>query len=227
MATPATTAAPARQATRVAKTPRARAPQQHKSASPTSVFAGVESVLQASGQPLDPKLRTQMQQRFAHDFSKVRVHTDRRAASSAHALNARAYAVGKHLVFDSGEYQPASAAGLRLLAHELVHVAQQGTLPYRPQLGLTLGAPASANEREADSAAERVLSGERATVRPASDAGRVQRLQRAEHGTYVSTIGGSPYLDAGEQFYRTWGHPNVKRVANMKQVLDDLDTAKD
>src|SRR5262249_19563285 len=30
----------------------------------------------------------------------------------------------------------------------------------------------------------------------------------------------------GEQFYRTWGHPNVKRVGNMKEVLDDLDTAK-
>ena len=59
------------------------------------------------------------------DFGDVRVHTDSRAAESADSLNARAYTVGQHVVFGAGEYSPASAAGRRLLAHELTHVVQQ------------------------------------------------------------------------------------------------------
>jgi hypothetical protein len=226
MAAQTTAAAPARQATRVAKEQRARQPQQRKPAPHPSVFAAVETVLQGGGQPLDPRQRTTMEQRFGHDFSAVRVHTDRAAASSAQALNARAYAVGRHVVFDAGEYR-STGAGLRLLAHELAHVAQQGSASYRPELGLTLSSAASANEREADQAAQRVSLGKNVHVRRTVDAGTVQRLQRAEHGTYVSKIGGNPYLDAGEQFYKTWDHPNVKRVSNMKEVLDDLDKAKD
>jgi hypothetical protein len=60
-----------------------------------------------------------------HDFSGVRVHTDARAAESARRVNARAYAVGSHIVFGRGQFNPGSAAGKRLLAHELTHVAQQ------------------------------------------------------------------------------------------------------
>ena len=59
------------------------------------------------------------------DFSAVRVHTDPPAAASARAVNARAYTVGRDIVFAAGEYQPATAGGKRLLAHELAHVAQQ------------------------------------------------------------------------------------------------------
>jgi hypothetical protein len=61
-----------------------------------------------------------------HDFGRVRVHTDARAADSASALNARAYTVGDHIVFAEGQYDPASSAGRELLAHELTHVAQTG-----------------------------------------------------------------------------------------------------
>lgn len=61
------------------------------------------------------------------DFSKVRVHTDSRAAAAADALNARAFTTGNDIVFGAGQYQPSTASGRRLLAHELVHVAQQST----------------------------------------------------------------------------------------------------
>ena len=60
-----------------------------------------------------------------NDFSDVRLHTDGQAARSARAVNAQAYTVGRHVVFGSGQYQPQSAAGKNLLAHELVHVLQQ------------------------------------------------------------------------------------------------------
>jgi hypothetical protein len=47
-----------------------------------------------------------------------------------------------------------------------------------------------------------------------------------ERGTYVSTKGDKGYLDAGEGFFKHWGHPNVKRVDTMEEVVDDLAGAR-
>lgn len=60
-----------------------------------------------------------------HDFGRVRIHTDAQAAASARAVGALAYTVGEHIVFGAGQYQQGSAAGRRLLAHELAHTVQQ------------------------------------------------------------------------------------------------------
>jgi hypothetical protein len=60
------------------------------------------------------------------DFSRVRVHTDERAAASARSVDADAYTVGSHVVFDRGRYAPATPSGRALIAHELAHVVQQG-----------------------------------------------------------------------------------------------------
>jgi len=79
-----------------------------------------------SGRPMESGTRQFMESRFGQDFSQVRVHTDSRAAESASAIQARAYTSGRDVVFGSGEYQPGSTEGQRLLAHELVHVGQQG-----------------------------------------------------------------------------------------------------
>ena len=40
----------------------------------------VHEVLRSPGQPLDAATRAFMEPRFGHDFSKVRVHTDEKAA---------------------------------------------------------------------------------------------------------------------------------------------------
>jgi len=63
------------------------------------------------------------------DFSRIRIHTDARAAASAHAVRARAYTVGSDIVFAEGQYQPTTAAGRHLLAHELVHAARGAAEP--------------------------------------------------------------------------------------------------
>ncbi len=63
------------------------------------------------------------------DLSQVRLHTDARAAESAKALGARAYTLGRDVVFASGQYAPLHESGRRLLAHELAHVAQQANAP--------------------------------------------------------------------------------------------------
>lgn len=58
------------------------------------------------------------------DLREVRIHTGARASEAARAVNARAYTVGRDVVFGEGEYQPESSSGRRLLAHELAHVLQ-------------------------------------------------------------------------------------------------------
>lgn len=85
----------------------------------------VDDVLGSLGRPLDPAVRRPMESGFGFDFSRVRIHTDTRAALSAQSLNARAYTVGDHIVFGDAQYEPTQSSGGRLLAHELAHVVQQ------------------------------------------------------------------------------------------------------
>ncbi len=108
---------------------------QHRAANqaePATVPPIVHEVLRSPGQPLDPATRAFMEPRFGHDFSRVRVHTDVKAAESARAVNALAYTVGREVVFGAGRYAPGTMAGQRLLAHELVHVVQQGNGSQHP-----------------------------------------------------------------------------------------------
>lgn len=65
--------------------------------------------------------------RMGYDFSQVRIHTDKSAADSAKDINAKAFAVGHHIVFNEGQYDTESGPGKRLLAHELAHVVQQNS----------------------------------------------------------------------------------------------------
>ena len=77
------------------------------------------------GQPLSPSTQSMMESRFGWDFSSVRVHNDARAHSLAREVNARAFTLDNDIYFSSSAYQPESAAGQHLLAHELTHVVQQ------------------------------------------------------------------------------------------------------
>ncbi len=66
--------------------------------------------------------------RMGHDFGDVRIHTGAAADDSARHIGARAFTLGRDVAFANGEYQPASAAGRHLLAHELTHVVQQRSM---------------------------------------------------------------------------------------------------
>lgn len=77
--------------------------------------------------PLPLSMRSFMEPIFGHDFSRVRVHRDGRAAESARELNAQAYTMGTDITFGSYQYAPHTEDGRRLLAHELTHVVQQSS----------------------------------------------------------------------------------------------------
>jgi hypothetical protein len=121
------------------------------------VPASVDHVLASSGSPLDPALRQDMEQRFGHDFSAVRVHSDGPAAQSARDVTARAYTVGNNIVFGEGQYVPATRHGRRLIAHELTHVVQSSRA-----VGITAGSAlpgALMREPEAKDKAEQSKKG--------------------------------------------------------------------
>jgi len=92
----------------------------------------VHNVLHSPGKPLDPATRAFMEPRFDHDFGQVRVHSGEQAEQSARTQHARAYTVGRHIVFGAGESPADSTRGRRLLAHELTHVVQQSCADIAP-----------------------------------------------------------------------------------------------
>ena len=111
----------------------------------------VHEVLRSPGRPLEPAVRESMETRFGHDFSRVRIHTDARAAESARAVSAKAYTVGEHVAFAAGRYAPGAPAGDGLIAHELAHVRQQAGSSQSSRV--EVGRPGTALEHEAASAA--------------------------------------------------------------------------
>lgn len=92
---------------------------------PAGVAAQI-GTLNGRGRALDGGARQALEPRFGFDFGRVRVHNDARAGQMAREVGARAFTVGTDIAFAPGEYAPATAAGRRLLAHELAHVVQQG-----------------------------------------------------------------------------------------------------
>ena len=101
-------------------------------------------------------VRADMEARLGADFSDVRIHTGDQAAGSAAAVSATAYTVGSEVVFGQGSFDPASPAGRRRLAHELVHVQQQrhGPVPGTDTGGgVAVSDPADSFELEAETIA--------------------------------------------------------------------------
>jgi|WetSurMetagenome_2_1015567.scaffolds.fasta_scaffold40926_3 peptidoglycan hydrolase-like protein with peptidoglycan-binding domain len=126
---------------------------------PSHVPPIVHEVLRSPGQSLDAGTLAFMEPRFRHDFSRVRVHTDTKAAESARAVNALAYTVGPDVVFGADQFAPATTAGKRLLAHELVHTVQQTGATGSGSLNAELGSPDDTYEQEADRSAATIMGG--------------------------------------------------------------------
>ncbi|MGH9944724.1 MAG: DUF4157 domain-containing protein [Pyrinomonadaceae bacterium] len=145
----------------------------------------VHDVLRSSGAPLDRATRARMESRFGHDFGRVRVHSDERATESARAVRARAYTVGRDIVFGGGQYAPYTATGQRLLAHEMSHILQQrGTKSDAPTASaLHIGPAGDASEREAEAAANHVASPARMSGQHLIGEGARLQRQPDEAGT--------------------------------------------
>ncbi|MCU0637213.1 MAG: DUF4157 domain-containing protein [Methanothrix sp.] len=89
-----------------------------------SLEAQIRSI-RGGGQSLAESARRFYEPRFRYNFSQVRIHSDGFASELAKTLNARAFTVGRDIIF--GKECGASGAKERshLLSHELAHVIQQ------------------------------------------------------------------------------------------------------
>ncbi len=88
-------------------------------------FTSHLNAVKGKDQPLSESSRAFFEPRFGQDFSNVRVHTGGKANHLARRINAKAFTQGNDIVFNTGQYQPQSSEGKRLIAHELTHVSQQ------------------------------------------------------------------------------------------------------
>ena len=88
------------------------------------------------------------------DRSRVRLHTGPEADAAAAAVCARAFTWGQDVHFANGEYAPDTAAGQRLLGHELAHTKQQEGGTYSVQAKLWAPEAGDTAEYEADSYAD-------------------------------------------------------------------------
>ncbi len=180
----------------------------------------VQEVLGSPGFPLDPTVRILMEARFVRDFGHVRLHTDNRAAASAHAIGAQAYTAGSHIVFADGRYHPETRAGLWLLAHELAHVVQQGGAD--PPSLLRLGDVNDPLECVADRAAHLVAAG-RALPQDftfgTAPTGVIQRHPGPACNGNLVAIDGDMMLDAADIITRAYlTNANVQEAAVFRGI---------
>ena len=141
----------------------------------------VRQLAGGTGQPLDPACRSWLEAGFDTDLSAVRVHAGAAGQLVTAALDVQACAIGCDLYFAEGAYQPATAAGQFLLAHEIAHVVQQaaGRIPADRYLGRR----GDGWEEHADEVATRLLAG--IALDPADRGVHVAAISRPSSGRLI------------------------------------------
>ncbi|WP_425494208.1 eCIS core domain-containing protein [Natronobiforma cellulositropha] len=177
------------------------------------------------GTPLEGAVRDEMEARMGDSFSDVQLHTGPEAAKAASALEARAFTTGNHVVFNRGEYDPESAEGKYLLAHELAHVRQQtgGAISMLPQEGSSLVIdPDPELEREADEVARKALEGEEPVV--AHRLGTEVHIQRLSMDSLVPLLGMAPQMMQMLPMFAPYVKGDVEEKASeAAQVYENRD----
>jgi hypothetical protein len=101
-------------------------------ATPFELPQHVREALESGSRGLDRINRRRFERSFRTDLSAVQICLSLAADESTRALGASAYALNNSIVFSSGLFEPESPQGDWLLAHELVHIAQQQLGKLRP-----------------------------------------------------------------------------------------------
>jgi hypothetical protein len=156
---------------------RARRERQHRpdiqSASEPATRSARDALANPTqGAPLDGATEERLGSVLGHDFSSVRIHHDMEADHLARELDARALTSGQQIYFRAGAYAPETTDGLRVLAHEAAHVAQQarGEVEATTDERGVAENDAEANEESAHAAADEVMRTSVADAAPAAHA---------------------------------------------------------
>jgi hypothetical protein len=97
---------------------------------PAWIELGLRQKTGGSALPTPERLR--FERALGMSFRGVRIHHDAEAGRLARSLQAHAFTYGRDIFFAPGKYQPHSPEGVKLLAHELTHVVQQGAASAGP-----------------------------------------------------------------------------------------------
>lgn len=106
----------------------------------------------SGGHPLDAATHSHLERSLDVALPAVQLHTDAEADQLARAVSARAFTSGTHVFFRADAHPDTASDGMRLLAHEALHTAQQtaGPVAGTPTFGgVTLSDPGDRFEREA------------------------------------------------------------------------------
>lgn len=173
----------------------------------------VRDVVSSPGRSMDESVQREMEDKMGGSFEDVQLHTGPKAAEAADSINARAFTVGNHVAFNSGEYNPDSDSGKKVLAHELTHVRQQtdGRVSLLPKAGvehpgidpaeggviqrrghemivqpkLEVSSPNDPAEREAERVAEQVMEMDEASGAAGTEAQKSPDVQQRGVGRVV------------------------------------------
>ncbi len=93
------------------------------------------------GVPLGAEARASYETRLpGTTLDSVRLHADADTAALADSVGANAFTLGQDIYFGRSKYQPGTASGEALIAHEMAHVAQHGGngMQLHADLGMSL-----------------------------------------------------------------------------------------
>jgi hypothetical protein len=188
----------------------------------------IQRATRSSGMPLPDLLRRKLERSLGVDLGSVRLHTGSASADAAASVSALAYTVGQDIHFASGQFDPNSPRGQRLIAHEVAHtVQQQGAGTTEVSSGLTVSQPGERHEVEADRFADGFVQGVKAPVGAVAK-GSVARAVVHRKGNPVQIIARkiSGNEQAAKDALRKAG-PNRGTVeAAIKQAFDKDEAAE-
>jgi Domain of unknown function (DUF4157) len=136
------------------------------------------------GERLAPDVHERFAPALGASLAEVRIHTDPGAADLAREVNARAFTTGSDVFFGAGAYEPQTARGAHLLAHELTHTVQR---PATPTGGgdLRVSDPGDRDEQAAEHAAGKLVAGDAVAAGGAVAAGDAVAAHPAASGVDV------------------------------------------
>lgn len=184
--------------------------EQRRAARDTTLSTPAESA-----RPLEMRLRSRLEGRFNRSLAGLRIEAGERGREVAEGHRALAVSHDDTIYFGDGAYAPGTRRGDHILRHETAHYLQrQG--PGRSG-GSTWNAPAL--EAEAEVAATQASG-------PIPVAGNAPVGQPLFMKTYVSTVGGNPYLENAVKFYKLWEGETAERIGSYQDIVKKLSGEK-
>lgn len=152
-----------------------------------------------TGRALEPSVRGPMESAFGADFGSVRIHDTPAAHRVSRSISADAFTTGNDVFFARGAYDPHSARGQHVLAHELGHVVQNSSSQYASiqRLWSPMGKSAEQKEKHAKAKArKKELIAARAAMKAADatariEAKRVNKTTTAETAKVAASYSGA------------------------------------